>query len=263
MNRYSFFLILAVSLASLANEESISNKGNNLANTKKMTNSHQDHDHNDHKKDSHKVHEHDDHKKESHKGHNHDDHNDDDHKNESHEEHDHSGHKDVGHKKDSHKGHNHNDHKEDDHKEESHKGHDHDEHAGHSEEGKEGHEHGHGNSKSIGPGKAIEVVDETKGFVLSQEAIETLSLRSIQVNSNNIVIPKEALIVSLDKKGIYRQRDKYYKFLDVEIRSEGQDTYTIFSSDIKTKDLIVTEGVGLLRVADIYSTDTSEYGHSH
>ena len=255
MYRFSFFFILAVSLASLANEERISNKGNNLANTKKMTNSHKGHDHDDHNDH--------DHQKKSHKGYDHDDHNDDDHKKESHKGHDHDDHNDDDHKKESHKGHNHDDHNDDDHKKESHKGHEHDEQAGHSEEGKEGHEHEHGNSKSIGPGKAIEVVDETKGFVLSQEAIKTLSLKSIQVNSKNMVIPKEALVVSLNKKGIYRQRGKYYKFLDVEIRSEGQDTYTVFSSDINSKDLIVTEGVGLLRVADIYSTDTSEYGHSH
>tara|TARA_Y100000768_G_C23916613_1_gene652674 strand:- start:52 stop:819 length:768 start_codon:yes stop_codon:yes gene_type:complete len=255
MYRYSFFLILAVSLVSIANEEGVSNKGNKLANTKKMTNSHKGHDHDDHNDH--------DHQKESHKGHDHGDHNDDDHKKESHKGHDHDDHKDHDHKKESHREHDHGDHNDDDHKKESHKGHEHDEQAGHSEEGKEGHEHEHGNSKSIGPGKAIEIVDETKGFVLSQEAIKTLSLKSIQVNSKSMVIPKEALVVSLNKKGIYRQRGKYYKFLDVEIRSEGQDTYTVFSSDINSKDLIVTEGVGLLRVADIYSTDTSEYGHSH
>ena len=181
----------------------------------------------------------------------------------SHEDHGHDSHDDHSDNEDSHEDHGHDSHDDHSDNEDSHKGHaDHEEHGEHNEEGDE-HEHGHGTSKAIGKGKAIEDVSEVKGLKLSTEALRTLKLQFKKVSGNKVKIPKGALVVSLEKKGIYRYRDGFFKFLVAIIESEDSDSYTVFSKKLVEGDDIVTEGVGLLRVADIYSTDTSEYGHSH
>ena len=42
-----------------------------------------------------------------------------------------------------------------------------------------------------------------------------------------------------------------------------EDSFEVELFGFKPKDKLVTKGVKLLRVTDIYSTDKSEYGHSH
>lgn len=161
----------------------------------------------------------------------------------SHDDHDKHGHK--GHKEDD--GHGHEQHKKDD-------GHDHGAHDDHS---------GHGGGKAIGKGKAIEEVDELKGFRLSKEAIKTLKLKLNTVNGSSFKISKKTLVTSNNLKGIYRFRAGYFKFLPAKITKELADGYTVEVNGVDFGDQIVVDGVGLLRVADVYSTDKSEYGHSH
>jgi hypothetical protein len=139
----------------------------------------------------------------------------------------------------------------DDHKE-------HDEHKDHEEEG-----HNHGGGKSIGKGKAIEEVDEIKGFKLSKEAIKTLSIKLTTVNESIFNISKKTLVASKNKKGVYRFRAGFFKFLPAKILKEEKEGYRIEVKGIAFGDQIVVEGIGLLRVTDVYSTDKSEYGHSH
>ena len=140
-----------------------------------------------------------------HKGHDHSDHSDhseESHKKEAkdeHEEHDHDEHNESSHSKkkvdDKHVGHEDN---------ETHEEHAHDEH---DEEGED--EHDHGSSKAIGEGKAIVEVDETKGFKLSPEATQTIKVKTSSIAGKTIEIPRDALVVSLNEKGIYRYRDGY------------------------------------------------------
>ena len=42
-----------------------------------------------------------------------------------------------------------------------------------------------------------------------------------------------------------------------------QGKYFVKVKGVVVGDQIVTGGVGLLRVTDVYSTDESEYGHGH
>lgn len=142
-----------------------------------------------------------------------------------------------------------------DHQQEQHEEH-HDEHDEY-----EGHEHGGG--KSIGEGKAIELVDENKGFKLSKDAVKTLEIKLESINSGEFEIEKTVLVTSKGLKGIYRYRNGYFKFISVESIKEIKGKYLIKLKDFKFGDQIVTNGIGLLRVADVYSTDKSEYGHSH
>jgi hypothetical protein len=161
-------------------------------------------------------------------------------KKDSHEDHDDHGHN--GHNEDD--GHEHDSHKDDD-------GHDHGSHEG------------HGGGKAIGKGKAIEEVDEKKGFKLSKEAIKTLKLKLNTVDGSSFKISKKTLVASKNEKGVYRYRAGFFKFMPAKIIKELSDGYQVDVKGVDFGDQIVVTGVGLLRVADVYSTDNSEYGHSH
>lgn len=148
-----------------------------------------------------------------------------------------------------------------------HKGHDDhngkDSHKSHDDhkEGEDGHDHGGG--KAIGKGKAIVDVDEKKGFKLSKEAIKTLKLKLSTVDGSTFKIGKNTLVASKNKKGVYRFRAGYFKFLPAKILKEEKNGYKVEVKGVDFGDQIVVDGVGLLRVTDVYSTDKSEYGHSH
>ena len=140
---------------------------------------------------------------------------------------------------------------------------DHDDHKGHDDhkEGDDGHDHGGG--KAIGKGKAIVDVDEKKGFKLSKEAIKTLKLKLNTVDGSSFKIKKKTLVASKNKKGVYRFRAGYFKFMQAKIIKELPNGYMVEVKGVDFGDQIVVNGVGLLRVTDVYSTDKSEYGHSH
>ncbi|OUR95445.1 hypothetical protein A9Q84_16565 [Halobacteriovorax marinus] len=139
---------------------------------------------------------------------------------------------------------------------------DHEEHGKHDEH--EGHDdHGHGGGKAIGVGKAIIEVDEVKGFKLSPEAIKSLSIKLSKLDKLELKIKKSTLVTSKNVKGIYLFRAGFFKLLHVEIIKELRNDYIVKVSSILAGDQIVVGGVGLLRVTDVYSTDKSEYGHSH
>lgn len=142
----------------------------------------------------------------------------------------------------------------------SHQGHDHSK----QEEKHDDHKgHDHGASKAIGKGKAIEVVDEKNGFKLSKEAIKTLKLRLQNVDGDEFEISKTTLVSSKSIKGVYRFRAGFFKLLNAKILKETKSGYKVKVAGVEFGDQIVINGVGLLRVTDVYSTDKSEYGHSH
>ncbi len=159
-------------------------------------------------------------------------------------------------------GHNHKkkkSHSEDEHKKEGHKHDSEDEHKDGDEE-----EHGHGGGgKAVGEGKAIVEISEEKGFKLSKEAINTLELKLLNVDSDEFLIEKTTLVTSKKLKGVYRFRGGFFKLLPVELKKEVDGKYLVKVKGVDFGDQIVINGVGLLRVADVYSTDKAEYSHSH
>ena len=174
-----------------------------------------------------------------------------------------------GHDHSSHSGHEHSkQEKHDDHeyhKEDDHSKHDNiDEHKGHDHAKEDYHKwHDHGASKAIGKGKAIEVVDEKMGFKLSKEAIKTLKIKLQNVDGDEFEISKSTLVSSKSIKGVYRFRAGFFKLLTAKILKETKTGYKVKVAGVDFGDQIVINGVGLLRVTDVYSTDKSEYGHSH
>jgi len=188
----------------------------------------------------------------------------------SHEGHD--DHSDHGHASiDEDKGHDH---------DKGHKGHDHgtkekhadhsghDDHKGHDDHGGEddhGHGHGHGGGKAIGAGKAIVKVDEKLGFKLSSIAIQNLKLELKSVSGKKLTVASSTVVKSKNLVGVYRFKDGFFKFLNAKVIKNNKKSKTMVISvkDLNFGDQIVTKGVSLLRVSDVYSTDKSEYGHSH
>lgn len=176
----------------------------------------------------------------------------------SEEGHDHKGHEE---KEESHsevEEHTHENDELDDHKSEVHSDHEDDKkdsHAGHADHEESG--------KAVGKGKAIVAIDENKGFKLSEEAIKSLGIEFKKVDSSTFIITKETLVTFKMNKAVYRFRDGFFRLQDAQILNEFDHGYKVEVKGIEGGDHIVTSGTGLLRVADVYSTDKSSYGHSH
>lgn len=119
----------------------------------------------------------------------------------------------------------------------------------------------HHAGKNFGEGKAITEVSDENGFKLSKESISTLGIKFRKIDSDKFEIDKDTLITSKDFKGVYRFKDHFFKLIPVVIESENSGIYWVHSDQIQQGDKIVVKSAGLLRVADIFSTDKAEYGH--
>lgn len=175
---------------------------------------------------------------------------------EKHGEEGHEEHGEKGHEEHGEKGH-------DEHGEKGHEKHDDIGHEEHTEKGHGGHGDHEEGGKAVGKGKAIAAVDEMKGFKLSNEAIKTLKLKLKVVNGDEFEIAKSTLVASKDLRGVYRFRGGFFKLLKVKILKETKNGYKVKVAGVEFGDQIVTNGLGLLRISDVYSTDKSNYGHSH
>lgn len=144
----------------------------------------------------------------------------------------------------------HDNHHEDHHEEHNgeHKG----EHGEHHDDHDDHHGHGHGNERS-GKDKAITEIDEHLGLKLSAQATARLKIKTVPFSGNLIGIKESSYVVIGKERALYRKRDGFYKLIDEHD----------FSTAFKPSDEIVIEGIELLRISDIFSTDKSEYGHAH
>lgn len=137
-------------------------------------------------------------------------------------------------------------------------------HEDHSEHNSDETDHDdHTDSKSIDKDKAIQEVNERNGFKLSPQAIDTLKIKFKNIENNIFTISKESLVVSKYDRGIYRYRDGFFKFIDVQIIKKDKLNHLVKIEDFEKGDQVVISGVKLLKVSDVFSTDTAEYGHSH
>ena len=99
---------------------------------------------------------------------------------------------------------------------------------------------------------AVQETSPERGFRLSKKAVETLELKSAGITTSKTVkIPTSALVYFQDKVGVYRLRDRWYKLIPGTLSEKSQKSSIFQSSDLTAGDQIVTEGVGLLRVADM------------
>lgn len=122
------------------------------------------------------------------------------------------------------------------------------------EEGEEGEE-----NNRVGPDKAVQEVN-ANGFRLSPEAMTTVGVKFKPVENKTVTIEHKYLATSRDKGGVYRFRNGFFKFVPVIIRSTTKTEYIVESSELTSGDKIVTEGLGIISITDVFSTDTAEYG---
>lgn len=155
-------------------------------------------------------------------------------------------------------------HKEEEHghEEHAHEEHAHEEDAHDADENEDHHDH-HDSGKAIGVGKAIVEVSEEKGFKLSLEAFNTLKIELKKIKTKQFSIGKTSLVTSKNEVGFYLYRNEFFRFVKIDLNKKDGLNYIVTLKDFLQEDQIVIKGVELLRIADVYSTDQSEYGHSH
>ncbi len=156
--------------------------------------------------------------------------------------------------------HEHESHQEDsNHDDESGTSKEHEEHGDHDEQEEEHDEHGdhEEGSRKVGEGKAVLELDKQKGFKLSPEAYQALGVKHQRVENGQFHIPKSALVRMKNTTGIYRYKDQFFSLISVGVLNEDKNQYHL-KTPLKAGDHVVVQGVELLRVADIYSQDTSE-----
>lgn len=119
-------------------------------------------------------------------------------------------------------------------------------------------------NRQVGDDSAVVNFSESKGFQLSHEAFDSLRINTIEVKKAKIInIDLTSLVTSLGAVGIYRLRNKHFKFIKLTQLKINQGKAIIESKDLMEGDKIVTHGQNLLKVADIFINDNSNYGHSH
>jgi len=95
----------------------------------------------------------------------------------------------------------------------------------------------------VGPGKAIEAFEESKGIKLSDKATKSLEIQTKKMTSAGL--PPNALIAIQEKTSVYVKNDGWYRLVS--------------ATDVKLGDEVVVRGAALLRVAHI-NVNTDE-GH--
>ena len=152
----------------------------------------------------------------------------------------------------------------------------HEEEDSHDEHGTEhGEEHGEEHDESqthdkeddesssvIGPDKGI-LEKSKEGFKLSPEAIKTFELKTEIIKAKTIEIIRPALLEIKNEKFIYRIRDGWIKKVSVMVLNKNSQRVTVDISQFKVGDLIITNGVGFVRTAELVVEEGVSHGHSH
>ena len=114
-------------------------------------------------------------------------------------------------------------------------------------------------NEQFGDNKAITAIrNEGEEFKLSKESVKTLGLIFIEINidqdSKNIIIPKESLNKYMNIRGVYINRDGWFKLLKLKILKKHKDKLVVSIRGIMKSDKLVVTNVGLLRVAHIHAS---------
>jgi hypothetical protein len=100
--------------------------------------------------------------------------------------------------------------------------------------------------------KAVLEISKSDGFKLSDKAIQTIGVMTQTAEADyQIILPKEALVQSLNEVAIYRLRNGWFKLIPIEKPSYSGAQVTVRSREIKSGDRIATAGVALLRVTEM------------
>lgn len=108
-----------------------------------------------------------------------------------------------------------------------------------------------GKKERIGPGKAVIEASEKEGLKLSQKAVKNLELEFMTAANNpTLRIPLSSLVRFQDFSAIYREREGWFKMVEIEPTIVGASVQ-FTSRDILPGDRIVTRNAGFIRVIDL------------
>ena len=114
--------------------------------------------------------------------------------------------------------------------------------------------------------KHDESQDNVNVFELGKKAITTFSLKTIEVVSygkNKFKIPKSALLIFGEKKGVYKKVGNEFTLIEVLVHKKIKNSFLINSHELKKNDQIVHKGVPLLRVAHLEASGEIGEGQGH
>nr|BDT28544.1 hypothetical protein BHI3_20100 [Bacteriovorax sp. HI3] len=127
----------------------------------------------------------------------------------------------------------------------------------HKDEHKEEHkdEHGHGDDHKEGMSE--------NGFKLNEKSTKKFGIHTVTLKAGIVEVPREAIFKGLNEVNVYRLREGFYKRIDFKTLENKKDVLKISSSELKSGDQIVIQGVGFLRIAEIAASGGISDSHSH
>jgi hypothetical protein len=149
------------------------------------------------------------------------------------------------------------------------KNHEHDSKSDHHEDEHSDHDsHHHDDQPS--ENKAIQdVKDDGIEFRLSEQAIlrigiktEDLATRLREVGST-FTVPKSYLVFSQKMVGLYFSHDRWFRLIEVEVMEKSKSTYKVRLKSSPSHYDLVTDGIPLLRVAQLEAMGKGGQGHVH
>ena len=107
--------------------------------------------------------------------------------------------------------------------------------------------------------KAVLKTSKDLGFSLSDIARKTIGITTTPIESvGSHLVADAGMVRHLDKIGVYRLRDGWFKLLDVKILQQTPAGFVVSTSDLTKGDELVVQGVALLRVAEMEAFSDGE-----
>jgi hypothetical protein len=104
---------------------------------------------------------------------------------------------------------------------------------------------------SVGPDKGVLKVDEHDGFMLRPSAEGNFSIQKTQLKAGPAwTIPASSLVYSGLETQVLRQREGYWKAVDVDVVRKSGANLEIRSKDLAAGDLLATHGIGFLKIIE-------------
>ncbi len=118
----------------------------------------------------------------------------------------------------------------------------------------------------VGADKGVIKADEDEGFVLHPSAAENFAIKIMPLKIGpNWTVPRQALVYSGLEIQVFRQRDGYWKTVDVKIVRKTAANVDISSSELKAGDQLAIDGIGFLKIIEqsVFGPASEGHGHGH
>lgn len=125
---------------------------------------------------------------------------------------------------------------------------------------------GHGGGEAVievGADKGVLEVSKDRAFRLAPEAYKRLEIASIPVSGPMMSVSNAVIAHSLKESTVFRIRGGWIKSIPFKTVSKSEGKITLQSKDLLQGDLLVTQGVGFLRIIALQlgAEETGEAGH--